>query len=249
MKLFRQIILLILIFFITPIHAIGEPLNIGIDSFTPPFVMEGNNKELYGFDIDMMTYVCKRIQRSCHYVPMRFEDLLSAVADKKVDIGVSSITITPERSKIVDFSIPYLLSYSRFLTNHTNEKNQTFSLQLLKDKNIGVVVATVFKDQINDMGITNPTVIEYPNTEVMLEALRNGKLDYVLFDNPTALYWEANSSGAFTVIGKPFMYGYGLGIAVNPSDKPLLLSINQAIQEYQISKDYKLSYNRYLMEF
>ncbi|KTD46474.1 transporter substrate-binding domain-containing protein [Legionella quateirensis] len=249
MNLFRRIILVTLIFLISPLHAIGEPLNIGIDSYTPPFVMEGANKEYYGFDIDMISSLCKIMKRTCTFVPMRFEDLLAAVENKKVDIAVSAITITAERSKKVGFSTPYLLSYSRFLTNHTEEERQAFSLQLLKDKKIGVVVATVFKDQIKDMGIINPLIIEYPNTEVMLEELKKGDIDYALFDNPTALYWAANSSGAFIVIGKPYLYGYGLGIAVNQTDNNLLASVNQALKQYELSKEFKLSYSRYMESF
>ncbi|MBL7480179.1 transporter substrate-binding domain-containing protein [Legionella bononiensis] len=249
MNLFRHLILITFLFLMSPLHAIGEPLNVGIDSYTPPFVMEGQNNEYYGFDIDMITSLCKIMKRTCTFVPMRFEDLLAAVESKKVDIAVSAITITAERSKKVGFSAPYLLSYSRFLTNHTEEAHQAFSLQLLKDKKIGVVVATVFKDQIKDMGIINPTVIEYPNTEVMLEDLKKGKIDCVLFDNPTALYWAANSSGAFIVIGKPYLYGFGLGIAVNQTENNLLESVNQALKQYELSKEFKLSYSRYIESF
>lgn len=249
MNLLRCILVSTLIFLMSPLHAAGEPLNVGIDGFTPPFVMQGSNKEFYGFDIDMINSLCKIMQRTCNFVPMKFEKLLTAVEEQKVDLAVSSITITAERSQKMGFSNPYLSSYSRFLTNQTDEAQQAFSLQLLKDKKIGVVVATVFKDQIKDMGIINPTVIEYPNTEVMLEDLRKGNVDYVLFDNPTALYWAANSSGAFIVIGKPLVYGYGLGIAVNKEESYLLPSINQALQQYEQSSEYQLSYKRYLAEF
>jgi polar amino acid transport system substrate-binding protein len=249
MNLIRRILLLTFIFLLNPLFAAGEPLNVGVDSYTPPFVMEGDAKKLYGFDIDMMSALCKSIQRTCNYVPMRFEDLLNAVATQKVDVAVSSITITAERSKNVNFSDPYLLSFSRFLTNHTDESNQPLSLELLKNKKIGVVAGTVFKDQIKDMGIINPTVVEYRNTEVMLEALRNDTLDYVLFDNPTALYWAANSSGAFAVIGKPYLYGYGLGIAVDPNEENLLENINQALLKFQQSNEYKMSYSTYIQNF
>ncbi len=249
MKLIRLIGILSFIFLLPSVHAAGEPLNVGIDSYTPPFVMEDSTKNFYGFDIDMITTLCKSIQRTCHFIPMKFEDLLEAVSAKKVDIAVSSITITAERAKDVNFSAPYLLSYSRFLTIHNSESHQPFTLGLLKNKKIGVVVATVFKDQIKEMGIINPTVIEYPSTEVMLEALGNHKLDFVLFDNPTALYWEANSSGAFTVIGQPFLYGYGLGIAVNQTEKNLLVQVNQALAQFQKSEEFKMAYTRYIENF
>ncbi|CAM2863141.1 transporter substrate-binding domain-containing protein [Legionella worsleiensis] len=249
MNFFRHLTLIAFLLIMSPLHAEEEALNVGIDSFTPPFVMEGNKKEYYGFDIDLISSVCKIMNRTCTYVPMPFEDLLSAVENNKVDIAISSITITADRAKIVNFSTPYISSYSRFLTIHGDDAKEPFSLRLLKDKKIGVVVASVFKDQIKDMGIINPAVIEYPNTEVMLEDLRKGDIDFVLFDNPTALYWAANSSGAFHIVGKRYIYGYGLGLAVNKTNSDLLQAVNQALKQYEQSQEFKSSYSRYLTEF
>jgi polar amino acid transport system substrate-binding protein len=242
-------ILIVLFILISPLRAAGPPLNVGIESFSPPFVMQGANKEIYGFDIDMMNYVCETINRTCQYRVMKFDELLTAVANKQIDVATSSITITSERSQIVDFTIPYLLSYSRFLTNQNAIANQKFSLDLLKGKRIGIETGTIFVDQIRDMGIKDPIISYYPQDEALLEALRDGKVDYVLLDNPTALYWEANSSGSFRVIGQPYMYGYGFGIAVNSTEKPLLQQINQALLKFQGSKEFTDVYNRYLEEF
>jgi len=45
------------------------------------------------------------------------------------------------------------------------------------------------------------------------------------------------------------MYGLGLGIAVNNTEKQLLTDINAAILQYQASSDYKNNYKEYLSEF
>lgn len=248
MNLLRYLILLFSLL-VSPVHAIGPPLSVGIESYSPPFVIQGANHEIYGFDIDMMTALCKIMQRTCNFRVMRFEQLIDAVANKEIDTAVSSITITEARSKKVNFSMPYLLSYSRFLTNHNAEAHKIFSLDMLKDKKIGIGAGTVFADQINDMGIKSPIIKEYSSIAELLEALRNNDVDFILLDNPNALYWEANSSGAFMVVGDPYMYGNGIGIAVNRSERALLDSINQALLQYQSSPEYKKDYNRYLMQF
>jgi len=214
MNYFRRV--LITFFFLIPIlNAANEPLNVGITSFGPPFVMHGSHNEVFGFDIDMMNSLCKILQRTCQYHVMRFDQLLTAVANNTVDVAVSAITITPERSKIVNFSLPYLLSYSRFLTK--SPITQGFSLELLNNKTIGIEAGTIFADQIKSMGVKNPTIREFERSEDLLEELRAGNLDFVLLDSPTTLYWEANSAGAFVKVGPAYMYGFGLGIATNPS--------------------------------
>ena len=103
--------LVVLICFTTSLFAQGEPLNIGIETFDPPFVIQGANKKIYGFDVDMMNSLCHIINRTCQYHVMRFDELLNAVVTKKIDEAVSSITITPGRSKLVNFSLPYLLTH------------------------------------------------------------------------------------------------------------------------------------------
>lgn len=243
MNHFRR--LLITFFFLIPtLYAQNEPLNVGITSFDPPFIMHGAHNEVYGFDIDMMNSICKILQRTCQFRVMRFDELLTAVANNTVEVAVSAITITPERAKIVNFSLPYLLSYSRFLAKAP--VTQAFSLELLNNKTIGIEAGTVFADQINTMGIKDPIIREYSRSEEMLEDLSAGKLDFVLLDNPTTLYWEANSAGAFVKVGPAYMYGFGLGIATNPN---LLTELNKAVLQYQSSEDFKLNFSRYLNQF
>jgi polar amino acid transport system substrate-binding protein len=228
----------------------SAPLKVGIGGFYPPFIMSGANQELFGFDIEMMSNLCQRMNRTCTFQPMRFRQLIPALVNNQIDIAVNAMAITVERSKLVDFSMPYLLSYSRFLTNHTYS-GQQFSLQLLAGKRIGVGADSVFNKEIREMNITNPNIVEYRGThniEEMIEALSTGKIDFVLLDNPSALYWTANVAN-IAVIGKPIMYGYGLGIAVNQANMKLLQAINKALLQYEYTNDYLKDYNRYIMQF
>ncbi|PWY54544.1 arginine ABC transporter substrate-binding protein [Legionella qingyii] len=243
-----RIIQIAFICFTSSLFAQGEPLNVGIESFDPPFVMQGTHNEAYGFDVDMMNSLCKIMNRTCAFHVMRFAQLIDAVANQKLDVAVSSITITSDRAKIINFSLPYLLSYSRFLERKTIAK-ENFSLDLLNTKTIGIESGTVFLDQLTEMGVKNPKIKEYPDIDDQLSALARGDVDIILMDNATAVYWASNSSDSFKLIGPPYMYGNGYGIAVNPADPDLLTQLNQALVQFQNSEDYKLNYNKYLFEF
>ncbi len=230
---------------LSTLYAEGPPLNVGIQRFNPPFEIQGADNEVYGFDVDMMNSLCKIINRTCVFHVIKFDSLLNDVASKKLDAAVSSITITPDRSALVNFSLPYLLSYSRFLASADSAK-QPFSLSLLNNKKLGVETGTIFADQIKSLGIINPTIKQYDSVDLLVEALGKKDVDYILFDSPTATYWAANSGGEFGVVGPPLLYGYGFGIAVNKEDRQLLLDLNRALLQYQNSEDYKINYNKYL---
>jgi polar amino acid transport system substrate-binding protein len=247
---FIRYLLLGFICIIPTLHAENNSLKVGIDGFLPPFAMHGKNNQNYGFDVDMMNSLCKIMKRSCEFHTMKFAQLLPAVENRQVDVALSYITITPERSKRVNFSNPYLLSYSRFLTKSpASGVKPPFSLELLKNKNIGVVAGTIFADQIKKMGVRNPVIKEYNTTDLLLEGLGKNEVDFILVDNPAAIYWEANSSGKIYAIGPSFVYGYGVGIAVNLRDRNLLNAINEALAQYQNSSDFKKNYEKFIMQF
>ncbi|KTD31131.1 putative amino acid ABC transporter, periplasmic binding protein [Legionella maceachernii] len=235
--------------FTTFAHAQNElPLKIAVNGFSPPFVMQTGNKQLYGFDISMMNSICKILKRPCQFTAMRFQNLIPSVEAKKFDVAVGSIIITPERSTHVNFSLPYLMSHSRFL-GPKNLAGQPFSLQMLNDKTIGVEKGSIFTDQINDMGVRNPNIVSYNHIVDVVDAVNNGDVDIALMDDPTAKYWEIESSGGLVALGQPFIYGFGIGIAVNREQAGLLEQINKALIQYQNSNEFKQNYDRYLKQF
>lgn len=221
-------------------------LIIGVDGFTPPFVMQGGNGELYGYDISMINSLCAIIHRSCQFQVMKFIELLPAIMDNQIDLAVSSITITSERSKQIKFSLPYALSYSRFLTNSDTPVAKPFSLSSLNGKRIGVNKGTIYEDQASRIGVKAPIIQTYMGYHDALNALTNKEVDYILLDNPTALYWAANSAGGFKVIGEPYVYGFGIGIAISNKDVGLIPHLNNALLQYQNSEAYRQNYHRFL---
>lgn len=185
-----------------------RPLIIGVDTNTPPFSMRGGKNELYGFDISMMTTLCQIMNRPCKFQPMKWIDLLPAIMNNQIDFAVSSITITPKRTKDINFSLPYALSYSRFLTLSTTPVTEPFTFNSMNGKKIGVQAGTIYETQVPHLGIANPVVQTFDGDPDSLKALSDNQIDYILLDNPSALYWAANSAGAFKVVGKPFAYGF-----------------------------------------
>ena len=224
-------------------------LHIATSGFNPPFVIQDTKNEIYGFDIEMMNSLCKNLERTCRYHLMSFEQMLAKVAAEQIDIALGSITITAEREKIINFSLPYLPSYSRFLTKTSKKFPTPFNLKLLNGKKIGLGAGTVFIHQITALGISKATIKQYASVSDELEALSKNEVDMLLLDNATAIYWASNSSSIFQLIGPKYNYGDGLGIAVNPGNPALLTEINEALLQYQNSNEYKLNYNKYLLEF
>lgn len=246
MKLIQSLILFWLSF-TSSVYAAGEPLVVGVESFAPPFVMQGGHQEIYGFDIDMINSLCAIMERTCQFRIMRFNQLIPALINHEIDVAVSAITITAERSKEVYFSAPYAISNSRFMAR-LQPNPPAFNLGLFKGKTIGVESGTIFNRQIQSLGINNASIKEYSRFENLLEGLSNNEVDYILVDDPTAIFWAANS-GILMTVGPALQYGYGFGIAVQPNNTVLLDSINKSLQQYLTSPAYKQNFDKYLATF
>ena len=245
---YLSILWLILMLCVSPLFAKGAPITIGIMKLNPPFAVQMSKDEVYGFDIDMMNSLCKIMERKCTYKFVYLKDLIPFVANGTVDISVSSITINAERARIVNFSIPYMVSYTRFLAQR-NANPPAFSLEALSGKAIAVKKGDIFRKELESLGITNVKIKEYLNTAEELQALNSGEVNYVILDDAVAHYWSTSYSKEFMLAGPAYQYGNGFAIAVNPKDPVLLADIDKALRIYQDSEDYKNNYDKFIKRF
>jgi polar amino acid transport system substrate-binding protein len=222
----------------------APPLKVAIDVFFPPFTMN-SGQNIYGFDISTMNSVCQFLKRECQYERMDFKDILPSVVSGKVDVAISALIVTVERAQRVNFSLPYLLSYIQFL-GPVGLKDQSIDANFLKHKKVGIVTDSSLEQALSMIGGEDITVVYYDSISDMLFALQNKVVDVVLINAATAAYWEAQSDGSLAVLGKPFTYGFGFGIAVNANDPALLQAINQALLQYQNDGDFVKNYNEFI---
>ena len=227
-------------------HAENAPLRIAITGFTPPFVMRAAKNEYYGFDISLTQYICQMLQRRCEYVAMEFSEFIPAIELNQVDIAISAIAINLEQSKIVRFSIPYMISETQFIT--TNEQSN-MKTDNLNNMTVGVMANTIYKRELEKLAFNKLRVVEFKHYEGLLSALRDNTINIGLVRAPTAHYWKNLTSGKIQTVGSPINMGYGLGIMANINNQNLIGLINFAILKYQNSAQFKKNYNIYLNNF
>ncbi|WP_419207748.1 substrate-binding periplasmic protein [Photobacterium leiognathi subsp. mandapamensis] len=70
----------------------------------PPFVMQDQFGEYTGLSVLLWQQIAEKLQLPYRFQNYPLKELLLAVANKEVDIGLSCLSITPEREEIIDFS-------------------------------------------------------------------------------------------------------------------------------------------------
>ena len=165
-------------------------IRITINNETPPFEYVKDGR-IIGLEVDVIARFCKEKGYKPVLVPGNFSSLIPAVASKKCDIGIGSITITEERAQSVNFSEPIYTGGSRLLILKSNA--EASSVQVGNDgsdfagKKIGVQVGTTCAELVPK---------QFPSAEVSffnsitdsLTALKTGKISAVCCALPSAVY-------------------------------------------------------------
>ena len=87
--------------------AFAAKLSVGANVGNVPWEFQDENGDYVGFEIDLVTEVGRRLDMNVEIINIPFSGLFSAVQSGRIDIAISSITITERRLESVAFVQPY----------------------------------------------------------------------------------------------------------------------------------------------
>ncbi|WP_223531321.1 transporter substrate-binding domain-containing protein [Pseudomonas sp. GL-R-19] len=81
-----------------------KELRFGVDPSYAPFESKAADGSLVGFDIDLGNAICAQLKVKCKWVESDFDGMIPGLKANKFDGVISSMTVTPAREKVIDFS-------------------------------------------------------------------------------------------------------------------------------------------------
>ena len=99
---------------------------VGTEGTYPPFEFHDKTGALVGYDIDLFNAVAEKMGKKVEWVDMAFDGLIPALLTNKIDMIAACMSVTSERSKKVNFSDPYVITFSAFITLKDDDKDQGF---------------------------------------------------------------------------------------------------------------------------
>jgi polar amino acid transport system substrate-binding protein len=154
-------------------------------------------------------------------------DSAFAPGEKQFDFDINQVSITPDRAKAVDFSKGYYTVKQAVVAVKDGTFAEATNVAGLKDAKIGVQVGTTSLDAVRD--VIRPT--EEPNVYNAqidaITALKNGQVDALVVDLPTAFYVTAAQVENSTIVGQFSSTGgtpeeFGLVMGKGSALKPCL---------------------------
>ena len=177
-----------------------------------------------GFEYCMAANIANRLGLDKVGVVNVAWDALVAGQTKNYDLALSQATITDERKKVVDFSVPYFSSDIGVLV----KKGTAVDAASIKGLRIGVQQATTGATFVDEqLKPTTPAKV-FPDTTSMFTALLANQIDVAMTDTAIVLGQAAVSSGRFEVVGQ-YSTGETYG-GIYPKGSPNAATLDQAIQ-------------------
>lgn len=236
-------LILLIALFILPTALNARQIVIGVRSYYPPFemIIDRNNK-VSGFEVDLLSEICRRIHAECSFKPFKFENLFNAVKTNEITLAAGAIIITEERQKEFLFSLPYLSSKGQFVAKSTNKIE---SISEICDNKIGMIEGSIFKISALSKCGNSAKIVEYPQVSDVYKALENDKIATLITDEEGAHYWVANNNNSFKLVSTPIITGMGYGAMANPNEIELINNINIALMNIENDGTYLKIYNEY----
>jgi len=154
-----------------------------------------------------------------------------APGPKDFDFDVNEISITPKRAEQVDFSEPYYEADQAVVALDDSPAADATSLADLADTTIGVQIGSTSLDAVSAsiQPTSDPQVFDTSNDVV--SALKQGQVDAIVVDVPTAFYLTATQVTDASIVGQFSAPGGDEWGALLEKDSPLTACVSFAIDE------------------
>lgn len=210
-----------------------DVLRVGLEAAYPPFASKAADGSLQGFDVEIANALCAQMKRKCEFVESDWDGIIPALLAKRFDAIVSSMGITEDRMKQVDFTGRYYYSPSALIA--ARDAAFKADAETTAGKAIGVQRGTAHECYVQKF-FPEAEIKQYPTTEEAYLDLTSGRLDAVLVDTIPGEEWlKVNATGGEYALLNAELYdvgcfGEGVGIAVRKEDDKLTDELNAAIK-------------------
>ena len=187
-----------------------------------------------GFDIDLAKAIAEQLGVECEFTTIQFDGIVPAIqAGGQADVGISGITVDPERAQSVDFSDPYYIADQSVAVMKGGDVTSDNAEEALNVEGMIIAVQSgTTGETFAQENFPNATIQPYGNATDAFAAMQAGQANAVCMDKAVV---EKMLADAYTdaEIVKNAATGEEYAVAVSKDNPALLDAINDAIKALQ----------------
>jgi len=225
----------------------NKELVIGMELAYPPFETTDEKGNPSGMSVDLAKDLGEYLGRPVRIENMAYAGLIPSLQSKKIDVILSSMTISEERLEVIDFSDAYSNAYLTLLINKDSPVNEVKDLNL-KGRKVAIKKGTIAQVYAEKFLPEAEVLLFDKETACVLEVVQ-GKADAFIYDQMTIFKnWQQypNETRANLTPFEEEPQEWAMG--VRKEDKELKEQINAFIKEYKENGGFEKLSDKYLSD-
>jgi len=218
----------------------------GVKTDFPPFGFVDEKGVNKGFDVDIAKALAKELfgkENAVEFVAVTSGNRIAFLTTNKIDIILASMTITEERKKVIDYSIPYFMSGHLILV-HRDSKVEKY--KDLAGKKVSTTQGSTGDIVIGEL-VPNAERIKFQHNSESLQALKDRRVEAFVQDDVLVLDLQKRNPELKIVGWPPFRPApYGLG--VRKGDQEWLGFVDAALNKMKKTGEYQQLWDKWFGE-
>lgn len=204
-------------------------LRVGVSPVFPPMVFKQGGK-LAGVEVDLARALGEDLGRKVSFVELPWEDQIEALRAGRIDIIMSSMSITMSRRQVLDFSRPYLVVGQLTLVRREDKIQYLLGLPPKLPGPVGVLKATTGEFLVQREYPKASRKVFKSEAEVV-KALLKKKIDLFIGDSTLVWYLAGlHANDGLAAVAIP-LSEEALSWGVRKGDERLLAAADQFLQK------------------
>jgi len=204
------------------------PLRVGVSPTFPPMIFK-QGSDLAGVEVDLARALGSKLGRTVVFVEVPWANQIEALNSGKTDIIMSSMSITPARRFIVNYSQPYLTVGQMALVRREDTQQYVLGFPLILKGPVGVIKGTTGEFLVQ-RDFPKATRKAFNSGEEAAKALLKKKIDLFVSDSTLVWYLAGVHSAEGLAVVPIVLTEEQLAWAVRKTDDTLLASVNEFIK-------------------
>ncbi|MBK8987467.1 MAG: transporter substrate-binding domain-containing protein [Chloroflexi bacterium] len=207
----------------------GREITIAVENAYLPFnYIDPTTKEPAGWDYEVWNEICRLLNCTPVYIEAGWEGMIQAVANGQYDAAADGITITEDRTEIVDFSEGYINIEQRLLVRVDETRINSID-DIVADTSLvlGTQTGTTNYETAKSF-LPESRIQAFEQFPFAVQALLSGDIDAVIIDEVAGQGYLGENADKLTLVG-PSMSSDQLGF-IYPKGSDLVGPVNAALQ-------------------
>lgn len=206
-----------------------DKIVVGIKTDTYPFGFYDKKGHIVGYDAALAKLIARGIlgsEKKVQFVPVTASDRIMKLYSGDIDMIIATMSVTPQRREILDFSNAYYVAGQALLVRNNSKIT---SLRDLNKKQAIIVFGSTSERSLRS-AVPYVQIRGYKTYTDAFRALKQGKADAIVSDD-TILLGLALKDNSVKLLPKRYTKEpYAIAFRKGPESKDVIRAVNQVIE-------------------